>query len=42
MFWASMDLGNALRDAQWQVKRLYRVEGKLLKSVQSFYVDSEA
>ena len=26
----------------WQMQRMYGVEGKLLKAVQSFYIDSRA
>ena len=41
-----MDLEKAYdrvdRDALWQVLRLYGVGGKLLKTVQSFYVNSRA
>ncbi|MBD5001258.1 hypothetical protein GUF49_06805, partial [Xanthomonas citri pv. citri] len=45
-FWAFMDLEKAYdkvdREALWRVLRLYGVGGKLLKAVQSFYVDSRA
>ena len=41
-----MDLGKAYdtidRHGMWQMLRLYGVGGKLLKAVQSFYVDSKA
>ena len=44
LFWVFMDLEKAYdrvdRDALWQELRLYGVGGKLLKTVQSFYVDS--
>ena len=30
------------RHGMWQMLRVYGVEGKLLKAVQSFYVDSRA
>ena len=46
VFWAFMDLEKAYdkvdREALWRVLRLYGVGGKLLKAVQSFYVDSRA
>ena len=46
LFWAFMDLEKAYdrvdRDALRQVLRLYRLGEKLLKAVQSFYVDSKA
>ena len=46
LFWVFMDLKKAYdrvdRDALWQVMRLYGVGRKLLKAVQSFYVDSRA
>ena len=41
-----MDLEKAYdtidRHGMWQILRVYEVEGKLLKAVQSFYVDSMA
>ena len=41
-----MDLEKAYdtinRQGMWQMLRVYRVGGKLLKAVQSFYVDSKA
>ena len=30
------------RHGMWQMLRVYRVGGKLLKAVQSYYVDSRA
>ena len=43
-FWAFMDLEKACdtidRHGMWQMLRVYGVRGKLLKAVQSFYVDS--
>ena len=46
LFLACMDLEKAydrvVRDALWQVLRLYGVGGKLLKAVQSFHVDRRA
>ena len=30
------------RHGMWQMLRVYRVGGKLLKAVQSFYIDSRA
>ena len=46
VFWAFMDLEKAYdtiyRHGMWQKLRVYGVEGKLLKAVQSFYVDSRA
>ena len=46
LLWDFMDLENSYvrvdRDALWQVLRLYGVGGKLLKAVQSFYMDSRA
>ena len=45
-FWAFKDVENAYdtinRHGMWQMLRVYRVGGKLLKAVQSFYVDSRA
>ena len=42
-FWAFMDLEKAYdtidRHGIWQLLRVYRVGGKLLKAVPSFYVD---
>ena len=44
--WAFMDLEKAYhtidRHGMWQMLRVYGVGGKLLKAVQSFYVDSRA
>ena len=44
VFWAFMDLEKAYdtidRHGMWQMLRAYRVVGKLLKAVQSFYLDS--
>ena len=46
IFWAFMDLEKAYdtidRHGMWQMLRVYGVGGKLLKAVQSFYVDSKA
>ena len=46
VFWAYMDLEKAYdtidRHGMWQMLRVYGVRGKLLKAVQSFYVDSRA
>ena len=46
VFWAFMDLEKAHdtidRHGMWQMVRVYGVGGKLLKAVQSFYVDSRA
>ena len=46
VFWAFMDLEKAYdnidRHGMWQMLRVYGVGGKLLKAVQSFYVDSRA
>ena len=43
-FWSFMDLEKAYdtidRHGMWQMLRVYRVGGNLLKAVQSFYVDS--
>ena len=43
VFWAFMDLEKASdtidRYGMWQMLRVYGVERKLLKAVQSFYVD---
>ena len=45
-FWAFMELEKAYytidRHGMWQMLRVYGVGGKLLKAVQSFYVDSRA
>ena len=42
--WAFMDLEKAYdtvdRHGVWQMLSVYGVEGKLMKAVQSFYVDS--
>ena len=44
VLWAFMDLEKAYdtidRHGMWQILRVYGVGGKLLKAVQSFYVDS--
>ena len=44
VFWAFMDLEKAYdtidRHGMWQMLRVYGVGGKLLKAVQSFYVDN--
>ena len=46
VFWAFKDLKKAYdtidRHGMWQMLRVYGVGGKLLKAVQSFYVDSRA
>ena len=46
VIWAYMDLKKAYytidRHGMWQMLRVYGVGGKLLKTVQSFYVDSRA
>ena len=46
VFLALMDLEKAYdtndRHGMWQMLRVYGVGGKLLKAVQSFYVDSRA
>ena len=46
VFWSFMDLERAYdtidRHGMWQMLRVYGVGGKLLKAVQSFYVDSRA
>ena len=46
ILWAFMDLEKAYdtvdRHGMWQMLRMYGVGGKLLKVVQSFYVDSTA
>ena len=46
VFWAFMDLEKAYdtidRHCMWQMLRVYGVGGKLLKVVQSFYLDSRA
>ena len=46
VLWAFMDLEKAYdiidRHGMWQMLRVYGVGGKLLKAVQSFYVDSRA
>ena len=46
VFWAFIDLEKAYdtinRHGVWQMLRVYGVGGKLLKAVQSFYVDSRA
>ena len=46
MFWVFMDLEKAHdtinRHGMWLMLRVYGVGGKLLKAVQSFYVDSRA
>ena len=43
VFWAFMDLEKAYdtidRHGMWQMLRVYGVGGKLLKAVQSFYVE---
>ena len=45
-FWAFMDLektyNTIARHGLWQMLRVYGVGGKLLKAVQSFYIDSRA
>ena len=44
--WAFMDLekanGTIDRHGMWRMLRMFRVRGKLLKVVQSFYIDSRA
>ena len=46
VFWAFIDLEKAYdtidRHGMWQMLGVYGVGGKLLKAVQSFYVDSKA
>ena len=46
VFWAFMDSEKAYdtidRHGMWQMLRVYGDGGKLLKAVQSFYVDSRA
>ena len=46
VFWAFIDLEKAYntidRHGMWQMLRVYGVGGKLLKAVQSFYVDRRA
>ena len=46
VFWAFLDLENSNhtidRHGMWQMLTVYGVGGKLLKAVQSFYVDSRA
>ena len=46
VFWAFMylekDYDTIDRYGMWQMLRVYGVGGKLLKAVQSFYVDSRA
>ena len=46
VFWAFMDLEKVNdtidRHGMWQMLRVYGVVGKLLKAVQSLYVDSRA
>ena len=46
VFWVSMDLEKAHdmidRHGMWQILTVYGVGGKLLKRVESFYVDSRA
>ena len=46
IFWAFMDLEKAYeridRRGMWQMIRVYGLGGKLLKAVQSFYVESRA
>ena len=46
VFWAFMYLENYYytidQNGMWQMLRVFRVEGKLLKAVQSLYVDSRA
>ena len=43
-FWAFTDLEKHMitidRHGMWQILRVYGVRGKLLKAVQSFYIDS--
>ena len=44
LFWAFMDLEKAYDTidwhGMWQILRVYGVGGKLLKAVQTFYIDS--
>ena len=44
VFWAFMDLEKTYdtidRHGMWQMQRVYGVGGKLLKAVQSFYIDN--
>ena len=46
VFWVFMDLEKAYdtidRHGMWQMLRVHGVGGKLLKAVQSFYIDSRA
>ena len=45
VFWPFMDLeayDTLNRQGMWQMQRVYRIGEKLLKAVQSFYVDSRA
>ena len=46
VFWAFMDLEKAYdtidRHGMWQMLKVYGVGGKLLKAVQSVYIDSRA
>ena len=46
VFWAFMDLEKAYdtidRHGMWQMLRVYGVEGKLLKAVKGFYINSRA
>ena len=46
VFWAFMDLVKAYytidRHGMWQMLKVYEVGGKLLKAVQSFYIESTA
>ena len=46
VFWAFMDFEKAYgtidQHGMWQMLRVYGVGGKLLKAVQSFYVESRA
>ena len=46
VFWAFMDLEKAYdaidRHGMWQMIRVYGVGGKLLKAMQSFYIDGRA
>ena len=46
VFWAFIDLEKAYdtigQHGMWQMLRVYGVGGKLLKAVQSFYVDSRS
>ena len=45
-FWAFMDLEKAYdtidRRGMWHMLKVYGIVGKLLKALQSFYVDSRA